>query len=521
MRKHTINIKICFVIFALMTAMMVSTSMADWFTPSYTTYDTTYEKILSMYLRVINAYGSNSAGHHDLFNDSIYYTAGSPEDGPKILINATKKKVGYCLYDVNQDGVDELLIGTDGSCLHEVYTIDNSKVRELIRAGAYGTASSVYSCAMLDNGNFLRHAHDGPVDFYELWTMNGTGPVSFVEGYFEDFEKGAYETGDPNIGAWFRLKKSFKEYNSRSTDRVDRSAGKAWLKQQEDAVWRKRFVPFSVLENYPDDPWNIAMLSVNGSTSSTAKVNVRKEADDASRLVASKNVGTYVRVLSKEGNYFKIAFGKSEGYIRQEYLTPITYKIPQASYIGTEEQDGAPAVQETDNQSEPERYPRNGKTNKNSVNVRKETSKRSRLVITIQKKSSQVTVKGEFVDEEGVTWYEIEYKGKAGFVRNDFIDLEEPITAGSNSNEELYGLVSKKLATRSGPSPRAEDTGTYSLKGKRIRVYSRAYDPIENAWWVKCDVPYLGEIRTLWAWYTRFDSKTLPLESIPLEEGYE
>ena len=68
---------------------------------------------------------------------------------------------------------------------------------------------------------------------------------------------------------------------------------------------------------------------------------------------------------------------------------------------------------------------------------------------------------------------------------------------------------------------RAEDTGTYSLKGKRIRVYSRAYDPIENAWWVKCDVPYHGEIRILWAWYTRFDSKTLPLESIPIEEGYD
>ncbi len=80
--------------------------------------------------------------------------------------------------------------------------------------------------------------------------------------------------------------------------------------------------------------------------------------------------------------------------------------------------------------------------------------------------------------------------------------------------------VTKKLATRSGPSPRAEDTGTYSVKGKWLRVYSRAYDPIENAWWVKCDVPYHGEIRTLWAWYTRFDSKTLPLESIPIDENY-
>ncbi len=135
------------------------------------------------------------------------------------------------------------------------------------------------------------------------------------------------------------------------------------------------------------------------------------------------------------------------------------------------------------------------------------------------KKGSSVTVKSESTDDDGAIWYEIEYKGKKGFVRNDYIDLEESI-ANSNSDEELYGLVIKKLATRSGPSPRAEDTGTYSLKGQRIRVYSRAYDPIENAWWVKCDVPYHGEIRTLWAWYTRFDSKTLPLESIPIDENY-
>ena len=114
-------------------------------------------------------------------------------------------------------------------------------------------------------------------------------------------------------------------------------------------------------------------------------------------------------------------------------------------------------------------------------------------------------------------WYIVEYDEQEGFVRNDFIEIDQ---ISSTSNGELYGLVIKKLATRSGPSPRAEDTGTYSVKGQWLRVYTRAYDPIENAWWVKCDVPYHGEIRTLWAWYTRFESKTLPLESIPIDEKY-
>ena len=521
MNSKNIKFIICVCIILLMIMTIIGSSAEYYtFTVSYTTYDTTYENILDMYLRVINAYGGINVGHHDLFNNSIYSSAGSPEDGPQTLINATKKVVGYWLYDINQDGIDELFIGTEGGWLHEVFTIDDSKVRELIKAGAYDTASSIYSCAMLDNGMFFRHAHDGPADFYELWSMNGTGPVSFVEGYYVDYEIGANETGDPDIGVWFRLKKPFREYKTRSTDRVNRSVGESWLKRQENAIWRKKFVPFSILEKFQDDPWNIAILSVNGSTSSTAKVNVRKEAKDNSKLVAAKNAGTYVRVLSKEGNYFKIAFGKSEGYIRMEYLTPLTYRIPQNDLTDPEKDADAPSTQEHDEQGEQERYPINGKTNCNSVNVRKETNKKSKLVVTIQRKGSPVMVTGESTDDDGTIWYKIEYKGKEGFVRNDFIDLEEPGSAIINQNEELYGLVIKKLATRSGPSPRAKDTGTYSLKGKRIRVYSRAYDPIENAWWVKCDVPYHGEIRTLWAWYTRFDSKTLPLESIPIDEDY-
>lgn len=506
-------------ILVVMILVVASSAFANSFTVSYTTYDTTYEKILSMYLRVINAYGSGNVGRHDLFNDAIYGSF-DPMDGSKAIINATKKYVGYTICDVNQDGIDELLIGSDAVNINSVFTIDNGKVRELIRAGGYGTASSNYTCAMLVDGSFFRWGHGGAdLDYYEIWQMNGTGPVSFVEGYHTDgIWNEALQTGQV---VWYRSNAPMSKVTSPLSAKVTSSVAEKWLRTQKENTYNKRFVPFSVLEKYPDDPWNIAILSVKGSASSTAKVNVRKEANDSSKLVTSKNVGTYVRVLSKEGNYFKIAFGNTEGYIRQEYLTPLTYRTPQDNNANMNESTEIPEALDNEEQKEQTRYPMNGKTNTKSVNVREETNKRSKLVITIKKKGSQVTVKSDFIGDDGNIWYEIEYKGREGFVRNDFIDLEEPVAASKNLNEELYGLVIKKLATRSGPSPRAEDTGTYSLKGKRIRVYSRAYDPIENAWWVKCDVPYHGEIRTLWAWYTRFDSKTLPLESIPIEEKYE
>ena len=512
----------------VLAVFIASVSFADAFTPSYITYDTTYEKILQLYLKIINGYGTVNYGRHDLFNDAIY-AKYEPSDSYESVRSAVKSNIGFMLFDVNQDGIDELLIGSDGSDLNEVYTMDQGRVRELIRAGGYGTASSSYTCSLLSNGLFFRHGHGGADrDYYELWQMNGTGEVSFREGYHTD---GVLwdSASQKQTGIWYRSGAPMGRVSSPSGSRVQSAAADDWLRTQEWNIYPKKFVPFSVYEHFQEDPWNIAVLSVNGKTSGTAKVNIRKDMDTNSKLVSAKPVGTYVRVLSAENKYYQIAFGNQEGYIQQEYLTPLTYKITQEDEPDPgsdilKKYDLSGVLPVTDPQNMPDEgrdaYPVNGKTANGKVNIREETDKKSRLVATVSKKGTSVTVTGESADRDGVVWYKVEYDGKEGYVRNDFIVLEETGKAGTAGQTELYGLVIKKLATRAGPSPRAEDTGTYSVKGKRLRVYSRAYDPIENAWWVKCDVPYHGEIRTLWAWYTRFDSKTLPLESIPIDENY-
>ena len=41
---------------------------------------------------------------------------------------------------------------------------------------------------------------------------------------------------------------------------------------------------------------------------------------------------------------------------------------------------------------------------------------------------------------------------------------------------------------------------------------------MNGIWWVKCEIPYKGETRVLWTGYKRFDSGTLPLDAIPVEE---
>lgn len=82
---------------------------------------------------------------------------------------------------------------------------------------------------------------------------------------------------------------------------------------------------------------------------------------------------------------------------------------------------------------------------------------------------------------------------------------------------ELWGLTIDKLSTRSGPSPRYTDMGTYNVKGEWIKVLSRVWDSNNEIWWVKCEIPYRGDVLTLWTGYKRFDSSTIPLNSIPIE----
>ena len=90
-------------------------------------------------------------------------------------------------------------------------------------------------------------------------------------------------------------------------------------------------------------------------------------------------------------------------------------------------------------------------------------------------------------------------------------------TPKPSSSAGLWGLATQKLATRDGPGTTYNEKGTYNVAGQYIKVLSRAWDKRNSIWWVKCEIPYRNEVRVLWTGYKRFDSSTLPLESIPME----
>jgi hypothetical protein len=86
----------------------------------------------------------------------------------------------------------------------------------------------------------------------------------------------------------------------------------------------------------------------------------------------------------------------------------------------------------------------------------------------------------------------------------------------SRADGELYGYTIDRLSTRNGPGTGYADMGTYShLKNVWVQVRSRAWDESNGIWWVEV----LVGNQWLWTGYKRFDSASLPIDSIPLWGG--
>ena len=88
---------------------------------------------------------------------------------------------------------------------------------------------------------------------------------------------------------------------------------------------------------------------------------------------------------------------------------------------------------------------------------------------------------------------------------------------GGPKAEGVLGLTIDKLATRKGPGTQYEGGGTYSVKNQWIKVLAKAWDKRNSIWWVKCEIPYHGEIRVLWTGWKRFDHTTISLDDLPEE----
>ncbi len=281
---------------------------------SYTTYDTTYEAIIKMYINVINR---KDTGRHDLFNQLVY-SIYEMDPSQKESINFLKKYLGYLITDINGDGQNEMIIGQPDN-IFEVFTVENNKVRELINAGAR------YRCALLDNGYFYRTGSSGAAyTNCELWKMNGTGEVSFVEGYHTLLT--GYDINipgmEPGVLVWLH---DIGNRNSKDNP-VTEDEAEAWISQQESHIIHKKAIPLAVYEQYSDrieSADKIGVLTINGKASGAQTINIRSKPSKTSKIKHKSRVGTYVLILGQEDGYYHVVVGEKEGYIQQDFVSTL------------------------------------------------------------------------------------------------------------------------------------------------------------------------------------------------------
>ena len=300
----------------------------DLYAASYKTYDTTYDDILKMYLRVMPAQCRNqSRRRHDLYNEymyadlSPYYMEGVMTPEYDALDEAGKSKklkelqektlsymkstVGYAILDINGDGIDELLIGKNKAYIYEAFTMDGGKVRELIKAGYRSP------CSLLNDGTFFRQASlGGDRNTNTLFSMNGTDKVLFIKGYLASDEN------------WFRMDNS-KDTASGAGKLVPESEAKTWIAECESNLSDIRFIPFAAYEKGMSGD-GIAVFAKDGKTSGSQKIRIRKAPDNKSKIIAQKSVGTFVKATGMEGDYYRVTVGNKTGYVHKDYLILLT-----------------------------------------------------------------------------------------------------------------------------------------------------------------------------------------------------
>lgn len=303
------------------------------YTPSYATYDTTYDAILKMYVRVINLYGTGkSEGRHDLFNDGVYDHAFNGMGLAKLecenenerdrllreFPSEVKKTTGYYIGDINGDGVDELVIGhvQNGMGVNEVFTMQDGRVRELMHAG--------YRCQgfVLKSGDLMEYLHGGAgMQLYSLYSFGESGPRRFTAGYYENefYTFDGSPMGTWHGETWFRSLTG-KEYRGSADTMVPNAEAQRWIADREAEIRTFNFIPLAWYERGVTSE-NAGIISVKGKTTGSSTVNIRQKPDKKAKLAVKVRVGTVVEILGEENGYYRVRVNGKEGFVQKDYVT--------------------------------------------------------------------------------------------------------------------------------------------------------------------------------------------------------
>ncbi|MDN4736297.1 SH3 domain-containing protein [Clostridium perfringens] len=209
----------------------------------------------------------------------------------------------------------------------------------------------------------------------------------------------------------------------------------------------------------PEKPSTPESTEKTGIVNVSSSLNVRSSASTSSKVIGSLSGNSKVTIVGEEGEFYKIEYKGSHGYVAKEYVKDVT-----------ESSNSNQGTQTPEKPSTPENTERTGVVNvSSSLNVREGASTSSKVIGSLSG-NTKVTIVGE----EGA-FYKIEYKGSHGYVAKEYV---KDVTESNNSNQgtqtpekpstpentEKTGIVnvSSSLNVREGASTSSKVIGSLS-----------------------------------------------------------
>ena len=237
----------------------------------------------------------------------------------------------------------------------------------------------------------------------------------------------------------------YSKYISKDeTNKKDQEVKKETSKVKQEDVKNNNIAKSKkeVNVNPKAEPVVLAVRSINktGIVNVSSSLNVRSEASTSSKVIGSLSGNSKVTIVGEEGEFYKIEYKGSHGYVAKEYVKDVT-----------EINNSNQGTQTPEKPSTPETTKKTGIVNvSSSLNVRSEASTSSKVIGSLSG-NSKVTIIGE----EGA-FYKIEYKGSHGYVAKEYIKdikdeiVTEPEKPSNPENSKKTGVVtaSKGLNVR-------------------------------------------------------------------------
>ena len=237
----------------------------------------------------------------------------------------------------------------------------------------------------------------------------------------------------------------YSKYISKDeTNKKDQEVKKETSKVKQEDVKNNNITKSKkeVNVNPKAEPVVLAVRSINktGIVNVSSSLNVRSEASTSSKVIGSLSGNSKVTIVGEEGEFYKIEYKGSHGYVAKEYVKDVT-----------EINNSNQGTQTPEKPSTPETTKKTGIVNvSSSLNVRSEASTSSKVIGSLSGNSKVI-----IIGEEGA-FYKIEYKGSHGYVAKEYIKdikdeiVTEPEKPSNPENSKKTGVVtaSKGLNVR-------------------------------------------------------------------------